>query len=125
MSRTAINNRTTNKVTISNSMTSRGSVFAGRLTRIAVASLAAVGLLATVSACGLGGDNSGSGTGASASGTVNIGVIYPKTGQYAEYGKMFEQGFDLAVAKVNKDGGVGGRKLGLKYYDTHSDAKPD
>lgn len=125
MSRTAINNRTTNKVTISNSMTSRGSVFAGRLTRIAVASLAAVGLLATVSACGLGGDNSGSGTGASASGTVNIGVIYPKTGQYAEYGKMFEQGFDLAVAKVNKDGGVGGRKLGLKYYDTQSDAKQD
>ncbi|WP_298049376.1 ABC transporter substrate-binding protein [uncultured Bifidobacterium sp.] len=85
--------------------------------------LTAVGVLSGLSACGLGGDNSGSSS--NGSDTVNIGVLYPKTGQYAEYGKMFQQGFDLAVSKVNKDGGVQGKKLGLKYYDTQSDAKQD
>ncbi|MDN6234613.1 MAG: ABC transporter substrate-binding protein, partial [Bifidobacterium crudilactis] len=90
--------------------------------RTAAALVVAAGTIVGASACGLGGDASSSSSAASGD-TVNIGVIYPKTGQYAEYGKMFEQGFDIAVAKVNKDGGVGGSKLGLKYYDTQSDAK--
>lgn len=85
--------------------------------------LTTVGLLSSLSACGLGGDNASSGS--NDSDTVNIGVLYPKTGQYAEYGKMFQQGFDLAVEKVNEDGGVDGKTLGLKYYDTQSDAKQD
>ena len=89
---------------------------------LAVAATAAtVGSLAS---CGLGGDASSSGS-SSGSDTVNIGVIYPKTGQYAEYGKLFQQGFDLAIKKVNADGGVKGKKLGLKYFDTQSDAKQD
>lgn len=50
-------------------------------------------------------------------------MIYPKTGQYAEYGRLFEQGFELAVKKVNADGGVQGKELGLKYFDTQSDPK--
>lgn len=85
--------------------------------------LTTVGLLSSLSACGLGGDNASSGS--NDSDTVNIGVLYPKTGQYAEYGKMFQQGFDLAVEKVNEEGGVDGKTLGLKYYDTQSDAKQD
>ncbi len=85
--------------------------------------LTTAGLLSSLSACGLGGDNASSGS--NDSDTVNIGVLYPKTGQYAEYGKMFQQGFDLAVEKVNADGGVDGKTLGLKYYDTQSDAKQD
>lgn len=95
------------------------------ITRIALSSITAIGLLSTVAACGLGGDNTSSSANASSSDTVNIGVIYPKTGQYAEYGKMFEEGFNLAIDQVNKDGGVGGKKLGLKYYDTQSDARQD
>lgn len=87
--------------------------------------LTAAGVLSSLTACGLNGDNAGNSSAAQQSGTVNIGVIYPKTGQYAEYGKLFKQGFDLAVAQVNKDGGVQGKKLGLKYYDTQSDAKQD
>lgn len=86
--------------------------------------LTAAGVLSGLSACGLGGDNASSASNES-SDTVNIGVLYPKTGQYAEYGKMFQQGLDLAVEKVNKDGGVQGKKLGLKYFDTQSDAKQD
>ena len=54
---------------------------------------------------------------------VNIGVLYPKTGQYAEYGRLFEQGIDLAVEKVNSEGGVQGAQLGVKYFDTQSDPK--
>ncbi len=92
-------------------------------TRRLLVALTTVGLLSGLSACGLGGDNASSGS--NDSDTVNIGVLYPKTGQYAEYGKMFQQGFDLAVEKVNEDGGVDGKTLGLKYYDTQSDAKQD
>ena len=91
----------------------------------ALVALAAVGVLSSLSACGLGGDNANSSSASNDSDTVNIGVLYPKTGQYAEYGKMFQQGLDLAVEKVNADGGVQGKKLGLKYYDTQSDAKQD
>ncbi len=87
--------------------------------------LTAVGMLSGLSACGLGGDNSGSASGSSDSDTVSIGVLYPKTGQYAEYGKMFQQGLDLATEQVNKDGGIKGKKLTLKYFDTQSDAKQD
>ena len=89
--------------------------------RKSLVALTAVGVLSSLSACGLGGDNAASSN--QSSDTVNIGVLYPKTGQYAEYGKMFQQGLDLAVEKVNKDGGVQGKKLGLKYFDTQSDPK--
>jgi branched-chain amino acid transport system substrate-binding protein len=92
--------------------------------RTVAALVVAAGTIVGASACGLGGDASSSSSAASGD-TVNIGVIYPKTGQYAEYGKLFEQGFNLAIEKVNADGGVKGKKLGLKYFDTQSDAKQD
>ncbi|MCH4161169.1 MAG: ABC transporter substrate-binding protein [Bifidobacterium sp.] len=91
----------------------------------AAALVIAAGTIVSVSACGLGGDSSSSSSSSVSGDTVNIGVIYPKTGQYAEYGKLFEQGFNLAIEKVNADGGVQGKKLGLKYFDTQSDAKQD
>lgn len=51
--------------------------------RSVLAATAASALLTGTAACGLGGDTAGA---ASAQGdTVNIGVLYPKTGQYAEY----------------------------------------
>ncbi|MFT8639565.1 ABC transporter substrate-binding protein [Bifidobacterium sp.] len=100
------------------------SIF-NRYIRIGVASTIALGTAFAASACGLGGDSSSASSGSGTSDTVNIGVIYPKTGQYAEYGKLFEEGFNLAIEKVNADGGVGGKKLGLKYFDTQSDPKQD
>ncbi|TCD54563.1 ABC transporter substrate-binding protein [Alloscardovia theropitheci] len=91
--------------------------------KLVVATAAAVAIF-TTSACsfGLGGDNTQS---SSASDTVNIAAIYPETGQYAEYGKLFKRGWELALDEVNADGGVQGKKLGIKYYDTQSDAKQD
>lgn len=84
-----------------------------------VAVLLGLGLL--LSACSSG--STSSAASGSSDDAVNIGVIYPKTGQYAEYGRLFEQGFELAVKKVNADGGVQGKELGLKYFDTQSDPK--
>jgi len=73
-----------------------------------------------LSACSTASANGGASSSAS---QVNLGVLYPKTGQYAEYGRLFEQGFELAVAKVNASGGIKGHQLGLKYFDTQSDPK--
>lgn len=91
--------------------------------RFGVAVATALTVFAT-SACsfGLGGDNTSS---SNNSDTVNIAAIYPETGQYAEYGKLFKRGWELALEEVNADGGVQGKKLGIKYYDTQSDAKQD
>lgn len=89
----------------------------------ALAAIVASATLLSVSACGLGGDSANSN--AADGDTVYIAAIYPATGQYAEYGKLFKEGFDLAVDEVNADGGVGGKTLAIKYYDTQSDAKQD
>ena len=80
-----------------------------------------LGLGLLLSACSSG--STSSAASGSSDDAVNIGVIYPKTGQYAEYGRLFEQGFELAAKKVNADGGVQGKELGLKYFDTQSDPK--
>jgi len=59
----------------------------------------------------------------SAAGTVYFGVSGPQTGQYAEYGRLWKQGFDLALTKVNADGGIDGKKVALKWEDSQSDPK--
>ena len=97
--------------------------FIARTIRTAAAATIAAGTLLGAGACGLGGDAANA-AGAS-SDTVYFAAIYPQTGQYAEYGRLFEQGFDLAVKDVNADGGVQGSKLAITYYDTQSDAKQD
>lgn len=79
-------------------------------------------VLAALSGCGLGGDNAVRQNTASAS-SVAIAIPYPQTGAYAEFGKEEKQGFDLALDKVNKEGGLKGKQLELKYYDTQSDPK--
>lgn len=77
-----------------------------RLVAGASAALLAVGL----AACGGGGD-----------GTVKIGAILPMTGSYSTYGGPLKQAAELAVERVNDQGGikVGGtsHKVALKVYD--------
>ncbi|MCH4190549.1 MAG: ABC transporter substrate-binding protein [Bifidobacterium tibiigranuli] len=82
---------------------------------------AALAVLATT-ACAQNSTFGGSSSSSSSS-KVAIAVMYPETGQYAEYGKMFKQGLDLGVAQVNDEGGVKGKSIELKYYDTQSDPK--
>lgn len=90
--------------------------------RAMVALMITMAMAGALSACGLGGDK---GSSAGSSDHVTIAAIYPKTGLYAEYGKMFQQGFDLAKDQINKKGGIQGKRLDIDYYDTQSDAKQD
>ncbi|WP_339353125.1 ABC transporter substrate-binding protein [Bifidobacterium indicum] len=83
---------------------------------------AAMTMTGALSACGLGGDTDSS---SGPEDHVTIAAIYPKTGLYAEYGKMFQQGFDLAKDEINEKGGIKGKQLNIAYYDTQSDAKQD
>lgn len=60
-------------------------------------------------------------SGAQAQGTVKIGAITSVTGRFAEFGKMHLAGFKVAVAEVNRKGGVLGRKIELVIEDNASD----
>lgn len=90
-------------------------------TRVRLAAVAAAAALSLTACAGTtqAGDSDESVSGD----TVAFGVIYPKTGQYAEYGKLFQQGFELAKDQINDAGGVDGKQLEIKYFDTQSDAK--
>ena len=88
---------------------------------LAAATIAAAAL--TLTGCSLSasaGEPSGS---AKSGSTVYFGVSAAITGQYAQYGQQFKEAFDLAVEQVNKDGGINGHPVALKYEDSQSDPK--
>lgn len=76
-----------------------------------VAALAAASVLA-LSACG----SSASGGGGGGD-TLTVALIIPLTGASAETAKQMQNAAELAVAKINQDGGVGGKDISLKIYD--------
>ncbi len=91
------------------------TVVSRRAAITAAAIIAAMGITGTVSACGDGG--------AAAADTVYFGVSGPKTGASAEYGRLWQQGFDLALDEVNAAGGIDGKRVELKWEDSQSDPK--
>ncbi len=80
-------------------------------------------VLAAGSALGLVACSSANATGGGADGTVYFGVSAAITGQYAQYGQQFKEGFELALDQVNAAGGINGHKVALKYEDSQSDPK--
>lgn len=54
---------------------------------------------------------------------ILIGVSGPLTGANAQYGLQWKQGFDLALDKINADGGVNGRKVAYVFEDSQSDPR--
>jgi ABC-type branched-subunit amino acid transport system substrate-binding protein len=88
-------------------------------TRRVVALAAGAAATATLAAATV----SASATSASsaASGTLNIGVIYPFTGANASQGAVGIAGCLVGVAPVNAAGGVLGKKLVCKTFDTKGD----
>ena len=60
---------------------------------------------------------------ATASNVIKLGVLAPLTGTNAEYGKGFEVGMQMAVEKINAQGGVNGRTLELVIRDSKGDQK--
>lgn len=89
------------------------------------AATAAVAALAIVSlaACTSGGAASASNGGSGTKSTVYFGVSAAETGQYAQYGQQFREGFGLALDQVNAKGGIDGHPVALKYEDSQSDPK--
>ncbi len=54
---------------------------------------------------------------------IRIGAVLPLTGDAAEYGKNDREGIDLAISLVNEAGGIGGRKVEVRYEDCQTEAK--
>lgn len=89
-----------------------------------------VGLLAAgaiaIAGCGssnsaggnAGGGNSGGGD---SSGPVKIGILIPQSGDAAATGQFMTAGAKAAIDQINAAGGVAGRKIQYKVYDTVGD----
>jgi branched-chain amino acid transport system substrate-binding protein len=58
-----------------------------------------------------------------AAGEVKIGLSAPLTGDWAEYGNDFKRSVSMVIDKVNREGGINGRKLELVVADSRGDAK--
>ncbi len=54
---------------------------------------------------------------ANAADTLILGAILPQTGNLAWYGQEIGRGYDLAVAKINADGGINGKQITLLHSD--------
>lgn len=55
---------------------------------------------------------------------VKIGVILPLTGDGAIYGTEIKEGIELAVAKINTQGGIRGKKIVAFYEDDQGSPQP-
>ena len=55
--------------------------------------------------------------------TVTLAVVSPVTGDSAEYGIHFNVGAQMAADKINEAGGINGKKVVLKSFDSKNDAK--
>lgn len=54
---------------------------------------------------------------------ITLGLTAPMTGDYAEYGNVFKNAAELAIEKINAQGGVNGKKLKLVVGDSKADPK--
>lgn len=54
---------------------------------------------------------------------IHLAVASPVTGDSAEYGIHFNVGAEMAVEKINAEGGINGRTVVLESYDSKNDAK--
>ncbi len=86
---------------------------------LAVAALSMTAVLMT--ACS-GGSGSSTGGGSGEASTIKLGGLAPLTGNYAEYGKGFQIGWQMAIDEINAAGGVNGHKLEIEVKDTQGDA---
>ena len=83
--------------------------------RLLTAVVAAV-LVTTVAACGSDSDD------ASASGgSITIGLLAPLTGPVAQNAETERNIVEMRIKQINADGGVDGKTLKLKVYDTKLD----
>jgi ABC-type branched-subunit amino acid transport system substrate-binding protein len=82
---------------------------------------AAAAITVTLAACGSSSSGGSVGGTSLAGQTLNIGVIYPYTGDNAVQGAVGTAGCLAGIAPVNAAGGVLGAKLACKSFDTKGD----
>ncbi len=87
------------------------------------AAVASVAVLAVVSLAACSAATPSTSVGSGKKSTIYFGVSAAETGQYAQYGTQFKEGFGLALSQVNAKGGVDGHPVALKYQDSQSDPK--
>ncbi|MGJ7919343.1 ABC transporter substrate-binding protein [Neobacillus sp. LXY-4] len=91
-----------------------------RLTGIFMSLLLSTGLIAGCSGGGEKANNSSS-DGEKDGGTIKIGANLELSGGVASYGQSIEEGLELALEEINKDG-INGKKLKLVKVDNKSEA---
>lgn len=86
--------------------------------RSSIAILGATALVVGLAACS---NNTTADVGDETTDPIRFGVALPQTGDNAQYGEYFTQGFDLALKQLNAEGGINGRTVELQYEDTQAD----
>lgn len=84
--------------------------------------LAAVLCAGALAGCGANSNSANAAT-SGAQDTVTLAVVSPVTGDSAEYGIHFNVGAQMATDKINEAGGINGKQVVLKSFDSKNDAK--
>lgn len=84
--------------------------------------LAAALCAGALAGCGANSNSANAAT-SGAEDTVTLAVVSPVTGDSAEYGIHFNVGAQMAVDKINEAGGINGKQVVLKSFDSKNDAK--
>ena len=84
--------------------------------------LAAALCAGALAGCGANSNSANAAT-SGAEDTVTLAVVSPVTGDSAEYGIHFTVGAQMAADKINEAGGINGKQVVLKSFDSKNDAK--
>lgn len=84
--------------------------------------LAAALCAGALAGCGTNSNSANAAT-SGAEDTVTLAVVSPVTGDSAEYGIHFNVGAQMAADKINEAGGINGKQVVLKSFDSKNDAK--
>lgn len=84
--------------------------------------LAAALCAGALAGCGANSNSANAAT-SGAEDTVTLAVVSPVTGDSAEYGIHFNVGAQMAADKINEAGGISGKQVVLKSFDSKNDAK--
>ena len=84
--------------------------------------LAAALCAGALAGCGANSNSANAAT-SGAEDTVTLAVVSPVTGDSAEYGIHFNVGAQMAADNINEAGGINGKQVVLKSFDSKNDAK--
>ena len=84
--------------------------------------LAAALCAGALAGCGANSNSANAAT-SGAEDTVTLAVVSPVRGDSAEYGIHFNVGAQMAADKINEAGGINGKQVVLKSFDSKNDAK--